>query len=70
MAGVLLKVSYSGIYPTLLTSHFPLATRRFYVNEVMGTTGACEEGLDSCVLYYIKGGLIQFTAAGKPLCNI
>lgn len=67
MADVLLKVAYTGIYPTLLISHFSLATRRLYVNEVMGTTGACEERLDSCVLYSIKRGLIQFTAAGKPL---
>lgn len=69
MADVLLKVPHTGIYPTLLISHFSLPTRRFYVNEMMGTIGACEEILDSCVLYPIKRALIQFTAAEKPLCN-
>lgn len=70
MADVLSNVPYTGMYPTLLISHFSLATRRFYVNEMMGTIGACEERLDSCVLYPIERALVQFTAAGKPLCNI
>lgn len=70
MADILLKVPHTGIYPTLLISHFSLATRRFYVNEMMGTIGACEERLDSCALYPIKRALIQLTVTGKPLCNI
>jgi len=37
---------------------------------MMGTVGACEERLSSCVLHPVKRALIQFTATAKPLCSI
>lgn len=54
MGDVLLKLPYTEICPTLLINHFSLETRRFYVNEMMGTVGASEERLGSCILHPVR----------------